>query len=188
MRARCQRVRRNPSRPDATRPTYDVRIGYQFPSDRYYHNLDERDVSTVIRMGISFGDVVCEHETRTLAANMKKGVRVCSLEDIVAEKLRALLQQPIRNRNRRQDAYDLAFVVTRAGEKLNRAKVSRFLKVKCTARQIEPRKSAFNDDIRERAEFEYDKYISERTGAEFIPFETAWNHVLELVASLDLPT
>ncbi len=98
VKAKCQRVKRNPKSSAATRPTYNVAVGYQFPTDRYFHNFKDRDFSTVIPLEITLNDLVCD---TTEWADVQ-GLQVCSLDDIVAEKLRSLLQQRIRNRNRPQ--------------------------------------------------------------------------------------
>lgn len=50
-------------------------------------------------------------------------LRVSTAEDIVAEKLRALLQQALRNRTRRQDLLDIAALL-RAGVPLDPARVA----------------------------------------------------------------
>ena len=113
VKAKCQRVKRNPRRPDATRPTYDVGIGYQLPSDRYFHDFHgfkNRQVSTVIPVEITLNDLVCDTQEWADV----EGLRVCSLEDILAEKLRSLLQQKPRNRNRWQDVYDICTYARRA--------------------------------------------------------------------------
>jgi len=136
VKAKCQRVKRNPRRPEATRPTYDIGMGYQLPSDRYFHNFDNRQVSTVIPVEITLNDLVCDaHELADIA-----GLRVCSLEDILAEKLRSLLQQKPRNRNRWQDAYDICTYVRRA--EFDKAKVAAFFLKKSSIRDIEATKSA----------------------------------------------
>jgi predicted nucleotidyltransferase component of viral defense system len=41
VKARCQRVKRNPRDPAKTTPTYDISVGYLLPTDRQYQNFDE---------------------------------------------------------------------------------------------------------------------------------------------------
>ncbi len=181
VKAKCQRVRRDPKRPDATRPTYDVGIGYQFPSDRYFHDFGNRQVSTVIAVEITLNDLVCD--TREWAD--VKGLRVCSLEDILAEKLRSLLQQKTRNRNRWQDVYDICTYTRRQG--LHRAKIGYFLKEKSSIRGIEARKSSFDEDVRKRAALDYDSHMATQAPGHIIPFDEGWQAVRSLVESLDIP-
>ena len=126
VKARCQSVNRNPRRAEATFPTYTVKVCFQLPGDRYYQNFDERKgFAEVVDLEISLNDVVCETIEQGLSAATHP-VRVCSLEDILAEKLRALLQQAIRGRNRPQDVYDIASRMRELGAKVDRAKVLSF--------------------------------------------------------------
>ena len=181
VKAKCQRVKRNPKSPVATRPTYDVAIGYQFPTDRYFHNFENHNFSTVISLEITLNDLVCE----TAEWPGVQGLRVCSLEDILAEKLRALLQQKTRNRNRWQDVYDIGRYMHRPG--IDRDKIAEYLKQKSSIRGIEVRKSNFDDEIREKAAFEYERHIKTEAPQDFIPFDDAWQAVISLVQSLDIP-
>lgn len=186
VKARSQRVRRNPPGRDKDRPTYDISVGYQFPGDRLYQNFDEiKSVPTTIDVEISLNEVVCEAGPRRLHPDGRE-LRVCALEDIFAEKLRALLQQPIRNRSRPQDVFDIASVIRRLGESLDLEKVSRYLIKKSTARGIDARKERFDDDVRNRATVGYDALVG-RSDPDFIPFEDAWAAVLDIVSRLDIP-
>jgi predicted nucleotidyltransferase component of viral defense system len=181
VKAKCQRVKRNPASPLATLPTYDVSVGYQFPSDAYFNSFENRNVPTVVPIEISFNDLVCE----TTGWSGVQSLQVCSLEDILAEKLRSLLQQKIRNRNRSQDVYDIAKNIRRSA--VDRSKIGCYLRRKAQVRDIEAQKSSFDDTIRDMAASEYDTRIREEAPRDFIPFEDAWQDVLSLVHSLDIP-
>jgi predicted nucleotidyltransferase component of viral defense system len=187
LKAKCQRVKRNPSREGTTRPTYEITIGYQYPDDRYYHNFDEKIVPTVIHVEISLYDKVCESISIPLASDSRSQLRVCNLEDIVGEKLRALLQQPLRERNRGQDVYDIALMFTRNRCFLDYAKIAKYLQEKAEIRDVHAKSSAFNTVVQSMAEYEYDKRIKEQTGKDFIPFNEAWALVIDLVKKLNLP-
>ncbi len=181
VKAKCQRAKRNPMSPKATRPTYDISVGYQFPSDTYFHSFENRNVPTVIPLEVSLNDLVCE----TCPWTGVESLRVCSLEDILAEKLRSLLQQKARNRNRHQDVYDIARNVRRSV--VDRRKIGSYLEQKSRLRDIEARKSSFDNVIRDKAGEEYEQRIREQAPRDFIPFEEAWQEVLSLVQSLDIP-
>jgi predicted nucleotidyltransferase component of viral defense system len=186
VKARCQRVRRNPPGRDKIWPTYDIAVGYQLPGDRLYQNFDEfQDVATTIDVEISINEVICEAVPRRLHPAGGE-LCVCTLEDILAEKLRALLQQPIRKRSRPQDVFDIASATRRFGDELDLGKISRYLVRKAEARDIHPRKDSFDDTVRSHAATGYDVLIG-RNAPDFIPFETAWVEVLELVAKLEIP-
>lgn len=187
VKARCQRVKRDPRRDDATRPTYSVNVGYQFPTDRYFHNFDKQDVSTVVPLQISLYDLVCEALRHRLIDESPTSILVCSLEDILAEKLRSLLQQPLRGRHRSQDVYDIARYFMARGSSLDRDKIAHYLHQKAGIRDVHVTRSAFDDDVRNMAAVEYDTRVREQAGEHFIPFGGAWATVITLVDSLSLP-
>jgi predicted nucleotidyltransferase component of viral defense system len=189
IKLKCQRVERKPAKKQATLPTYDIAIGYQLPGDRYFADLESpgRQVTTVVKVEISFNDIVCETQRRQLSQRHPAEIRVCSLEDILAEKLRALLQQVIRNRNRPQDVFDIARMVRDHGPALNLGKIATFLVQKCTARSIPVARAAFAEEgVKSRAAYEYDQAILD-SPTDLIPFEEAWESVLALVARLAIP-
>ena len=186
VKARSQRVRRNPPGRDKDRPTYDISIGYLLPGDRLYQNFEDAErLPATVDVEIRLNEVVCEAVPRRLQPAGRE-LRVCALEDIVAEKLRALLQQPIRNRSRPQDVFDIASVIRRFGESLDLEKVTRYLLEKAAARGIDARKDRFDDDVRDRATVGYDALVG-RSDPDFIPFGDAWAVVLDVVSKLEIP-
>ncbi len=134
---------------------------------------------------ISLNDVLCETAEHRLHPSAKP-LRVCTLNDIIAEKLRALLQQIPRDRTRPQDVFDIASMVRLHGSTLDLSKVSTYLVEKSEAREIVAAKSSFNESVREKAFVNYQKEIRDNTTA-FIPFDEAWNEVLLLVSRLSIP-
>jgi len=93
VKARCQRVKRNPKRVEATTPTYDISVCFQLPGDRYYQNFDERKtIVDIIELEISINELVCDAIDAKLHPETSP-IRICTIEDIISEKLRALLQQ-----------------------------------------------------------------------------------------------
>jgi predicted nucleotidyltransferase component of viral defense system len=185
VKAKSQSCHRMPPGLDKTRPTYNLKLCYQFPGDRYYQNFEERtNFSEVVEVEISLNDVVCETDEQELHPSAKP-VRVCTLNDIIAEKLRAILQQVPRRRSRPQDVFDIASMIRRHGDAIDLSKVSVFLVQKSEARDIIATKSAFNDAVRERAAVSYVQEIRPFTTA-FIPFDEAWDDLLRLVSRLSI--
>jgi len=185
VKARCQSVKRNPASLEKTLPTYRIKVCYQFPGDKDFQNFDEllekkKSFSAVIEVEISLNDVLCETMSQDVGASK---LRVCTLEDIIAEKLRALLQQIPRNRSRPQDVFDISSML-RSGRALDVEKVALFLVKKSEARNIYARKSAFDEYVRANAEAAYNDL--EIVGGR-IPFDDAWSDVLDLVSRLDIP-
>lgn len=180
-------VRQRPPGADKTRYSYDLRVGYALPGEDSLRRRMARGLksSQVIPIEISSNDVICSYEYARIDEGLPQ-VKVATIEDIVAEKLRALLQQPIRNRQRRQDVLDIA-VLLRLHPEIDRSSVSHFLVLKCEARDIDPRKSSFHDpEIRSRANVDYDA-LEATTRVLFIPFDGAWTMLLRFVNELDIP-
>ncbi len=175
-------VKRQPPSPDATFVTYAVSVGYALTDEASLRKRIELGKTSplVIPLDVSINEVVCEDEPVDTAG--VHTLRVSSCEDIVAEKLRSLLQQPLRNRYRRQDLLDIA--VTYRLRPLDAAKVADFLRRKATAREIVVSRTAFRDpEVKRRAAQDYDGLAS-TTRTLFIPIEEAWVALLALVDSL----
>ncbi len=174
-------TRRNPPNPERTRPTYQLNVGYQLPGDRYFADFLEspRPSPTAVPVEISFNDLVCE----TVLVNFSgenATIKMCTLNDIVAEKLRATLQQVTRNRQRPQDVYDVARAARVDRNDLDPRKIHQYLVAKCAAREIAVTFESFGDEARRRAAYGYEELKAD-LGSDFIPFEDAWNEVLQLV-------
>lgn len=112
---RVQGIKRRP-RPelfeDADFPALEVRIGSALRHTPQEQLLAEGRAARILLVEISFRDQVYDFQELHLE-KPAVGVRAFTLEELIAEKLRALLQQPIRRRNRRQDVYDIAFLLDR---------------------------------------------------------------------------
>lgn len=104
----------------------------------------------------------------------------------MAEKLRAILQQVQRNRNRPQDVLDVA-VMVQTYPSLDRQVVGQFLLRKGAARSIAVRKSLFSSPEVERRAWEGYSDLENLTRVRFIPFDEALQAVQALVDSLPIP-
>jgi predicted nucleotidyltransferase component of viral defense system len=156
---RVQGVKRRP-RPelfeDADFPALEVRIGSALRNTPQEQLLAEGKAARILLVEISFRDQVYAFQELHLE-KPAVGVRAFTLEELIAEKLRALLQQPIRRRNRRQDVYDIAFLLERhALDDAALKRIRHTLVEKCRTRGIDAtRASIENPEIRERAEREW---------------------------------
>lgn len=191
IKCKVSSVHRNPSRLDRTLPTYTVKISYAFPGDRTFPDFFEVDTLRlpVVPIDISFNDIVCETVVVHFGSRDSHGIELCTLNDIVAEKLRAILQQVIRNRTRPQDVYDISRAIRFDKAKLDLAKVRLYVNDKCSARGIVFSEESFDAAIRERAEYGYDELRAD-LNEQFIPFDEAWGDVVALARDLlafDLP-
>ncbi len=91
-------------------PALLVRIGSARRGTGEEKHLDSGRAPRVLDVEISFRDQVHAFQELKLVGT-SVAVRAFTLHEIIAEKLRALLQQPLRKRNRRQDVYDIAYLI-----------------------------------------------------------------------------
>ncbi|MDQ3780192.1 MAG: nucleotidyl transferase AbiEii/AbiGii toxin family protein [Chloroflexota bacterium] len=180
------RVRQNPPGADKTFITYEARIGYAMQDEsRLRQRMAHGEPSPhVIRLDVSVNDPICE--AKSIAIDETNTLRIATIEDIVAEKLRALLQQPIRNRERRQDLLDIA-IILQGDRPLDRERVSAFLLEKAAARNVPVSRAAFRDpEVKRRAGAGYGE-LEVTTRVAFIPFDVAHRSLLTFVEELDIP-
>ena len=160
IQCRVQTIKRRP-RPDffeeASFPALKLSIGYARRDSRQAEHLKDRRSPNTLQADISFNEPVHAVQVIRLGTNGST-IRAYSLTDLIAEKLRALLQQEGRNRYRRQDIYDLALLIE-TSEFDNEAKadiLSAFLAT-CRSRGIEPDATSISDpEVVRRARSEWD--------------------------------
>ncbi len=185
---RVHSVRRQPPGEGKTFVTYTARIGYALPGDRRNRTLLEvgQPSQYVIPVEVSINEPIGADENVAVG---DRSLRVGTLEDIVAEKLRAFLQQKgeIRNRTRPQDLLDIAYLLRR-GTPLNLDDVSRFLLTKAEARDVPVSKRAFRDlELAHRASYQYNRLQDTvRVREDFVPFDEALKSLYDLVEKLDI--
>ncbi len=184
---RVTRVDRQPPGPDKTFVTYHIRIAYALPDQarlRHRMEADPRLAHQGIEIEVSINEPICADQPFDIAGTHP--LRVSSVEDIVAEKLRALLQQPIRNRTRPQDLLDIA-VVIRTWPLLDHIRVADFLQRKAAARNVPVSRAAFhNPEIMARAKQGYAE-LAATTREVFIPFDEALAMLYAFIDHIDIP-
>lgn len=85
-------------------------------------------------------------------------IQTYGLVEIIAEKYRDLLQQPLRKRNRRQDIFDLDYLIQRFNfTKKEMEEILETIIRKCKQHEIEPKTTSIEDpEVRERAGRDWD--------------------------------
>lgn len=156
---RAQSVKHLPRRSNFTTaraPALKLRIAYATRGSVDETKLDQGRSSNVVDVDISFN----EPSNRVQVLRLTGGEELHSygLIDLVAEKYRALLQQKSRNRNRRQDVYDLHMLIHDGHlDNVSPAEVLEVLVEKCIARGIRPNFDSLDDtEIQERAHRDWD--------------------------------
>lgn len=188
VQCRVQGSKIRPPRSDADFPTVQIRIGYAPTGNtRALARLREGKAASVLAVDWSFNEptfAVDELELDDYPCVLAYGIA-----DLVAEKLRALIQQVSRDRLRRQDPYDLWFVLRHCASELadRRRRVLETLVQKCASRHLSIGPSTLTDpEIWRRAAAEYDQLSAEITG-ELPSFDQVRTEVCAYYASLPWP-
>ena len=183
---RIQRLEQQPPGAGRSFITFDLSVGYALPDDPRNQQLVRNGLRSLanIPVDISLNEPICA--TQDVDMGSANALQVSTQEDIVAEKLRALLQQVPRNRMRPQDVLDIA-VGLRDGAHLRPEIVSVFLLQKAASRNIEVSLQQFlAEELWQRAELGYAE-LERTTRTTFIPFGEAKEIVLAFLRVLPLP-
>jgi hypothetical protein len=178
---RVQRVEKRP-RPqnfeNLNYPALLVRIGSAIRGSPEQVRLEAGQAIRVVDIEISFRDQVYQFQELKLTG-AGAAVRAFTIHEIIAEKLRALLQQPSRNRYRRQDVYDIAYLLDEYPMNVeDLVQVHTTLIEKCTNRGILPTANSIADpEIRRRAEADWQTLKLEV--ADLPPFNQRYDRVCE---------
>ena len=156
-------------------PTLQLRIGYAPQSDpARRRRLLSGKSSTVLALDLSYNEVITAVELVSIPGGAQ--VQAYALPDLIAEKLRAMLQQPSRHRNRRQDVYDLYRVLSRPEVRIGtfQAAVLHALQAKSAARSMNVNRQSIADlEVRRRSERDYAQLRAE-ISSELPDFEQAY--------------
>lgn len=180
-------VRQHPPGPNRSFATLEARIGYALPDEfALRRRMEAGQRSTqVVPVEISLNEAICAATYIPIGVSGAV-LRVATVEDIVAEKLRALLQQPARNRHRSQDVLDLAIILSDRPD-LDPVTIGYFLDTKCRARNIRATREAFLDaTIADYARSEYGE-LAVTTHRPMPSFDEAFSRILTFVGVLDIP-
>ena len=160
---RVQSRELEPPGADKTWPTLRLKVGYAPLNDAARHGrLTRGQAPTVVAVEISYNEVITASEIIAFGDGLE--VEASTLVDLVAEKYRAMIQQPVRNRYRRQDAYDLYGLLSEHGTRLAdvRDAVREALLRKSEGRGLVVDRDALrNPEVERRSKEEYPQLAAE---------------------------
>jgi len=158
-----QSCRINPPNDDYQFPNLELKIGYAYNGTPKHKRLMAGQSPTIVKIDFSLNEPIIDIEEIDLGDGLS--LQAYALTDLIAEKLRALMQQEKRNRYRRQDIYDLRFLLESGISATQKESVLRNLMAKAQARGIEPGRYSLDDpELRRRAEKEYATLTDEIQG------------------------
>lgn len=159
LRLRMQSVKFHPRKDtfvEADFPAISVKFAYAKAGSKLETALEAGTCGAVLYADISFNEPITCVQT-VFMKGVDASILAYSLLDLVSEKFRALLQQVTRDRYRRQDVFDLHYLLTEAGaDQLSKDSLLNCFLEKCLSRGIEPNLESLNDpEVRARAKSEW---------------------------------
>lgn len=176
---RVQSVKYRPRRGnfvDADAPSIEVKFAFAESGTESENNLKSGNSHDIIYADISFNEEIFSVEEICIG---ETGVSFFAYSkcDLIAEKLRSILQQKIRNRKRRQDVYDLWFIFKNyevSDDEIGQIRTT-FMQ-KCKSRGFEPNKDSLADsEVIDRSRSEWSTLEAEV--AHLPEFEEAYGTV-----------
>ncbi len=182
---RVQSYKIEPKGENKTHQTLALKIGYaDIGNAGAMKRLAVKNSPQVVEIDYSYNEVVFECEFVHLDGGAT--IKTYSLHNVIAEKLRSLLQQPIRKRNRRQDVYDICFLLDSVGglSESDLARIFEILVESCRSKEIEPGPRSMHDEaVICMAKEGYDDLKAEVNG-ELPSFDESIKKVQQLYCSL----
>lgn len=173
--------------PHHTYVNLEMRIGYAAKGSAAHRRLERGQAADILSIDYNFLESVPEKELIEIGEDGT--LRVYGLTTLIAEKFRAMLQQALRNRMRRQDVYDLNYLIERHGPFTHddKARILEVLVAKCEERDFTPtRDSMASVDVYRRAQVEYANLSAEVEGT--LPdFDTSFGRVRGFYEDLPWP-
>jgi predicted nucleotidyltransferase component of viral defense system len=170
----------------ATGPALSITVAHARRGTGEEKRLIDGQSISVLQVDLSFREPVLN----VVEARIEKPsvtIKAYAFEEVVAEKFRALLQQPERNRMRRQDVFDLDWLSRTAASSITaerRSKILTALKEKAAARGINPTIASMdNPEVARRAASEWESLEAELEG-DLPPFDQAFATTQALYRSL----
>jgi len=170
------------NRPGASFPSIELKIGYAYRGTPKHKRLLRGESSTAVSIDFSLNETILAVED--LAIKDTAGILTYALTDLMAEKLRSLLQQVTRDRYRRQDIFDLCQLLEQPISSREKAAILESLKEKSASRGITPGPESLSDDeVKRRSQRNYQTLADEVEGV--LPdFDSSYNRLVEFYKSL----
>lgn len=164
-------------------PTLQMKVGYARKSDRgAMRRLAGGQASDVVAIDYSFNEWASDIEEQPLENGT---ISMYPFHDLVAEKLRSVLQQVVRNRSRFQDIYDLGLLFDSCNIGIDdRSEILGKLIKASSERDLEVHKRSMDsEELRQRSRARYHE-LEALIGHEPPPFEAAYERVRAFFVSL----
>jgi len=182
---RLQSHKVEPKGENKTHQSLALKIGFANRSNAgQMARLEAGTSPQVVEIDYSFNEAVFDVEVLELDGGAT--IHSYTLNNVLAEKMRSLLQQPVRRRNRRQDVYDI-WLLRESGPALTAddlVKIHEILVASCGSKGIVPDiHSMESAEVVSMARTGYQELAADVDG-ELPPFDEAMGQVVKLYRSL----
>lgn len=164
--------------------TLKINVGYAYKDGPNYRRLMNNNCTNFIKIDYSYNEI--NQKIDVLEFFKGTNVQAYSLSDFVAEKYRAIIQQKTRNRNRRQDVFDIYWLIKNnllIGNNLKNKILKSFL-IKSDSRNLEVNKLILRDkDIIKHSKTEYAS-LAQEIDMDLPPFKETYKIVQDYYESL----
>lgn len=160
LRCKVQKIKQKPNwdRTGGTRfPALEITIGYAKRGSNQEKSLDSGNCTQILRIDISFNEDIIDSQELILDDGQTT-INAYTPIEIISEKFRALIQQIHRNRNRRQDIYDINLLLRHFDfNKNEKESILHNMIVKSKSRDITPQIDSLSDyRVKEASQKEWD--------------------------------
>lgn len=185
---RLQSSKVDPKGEGRTHHNLKLKIGLAHKSNRgAMQRLNAKQSADVLEIDYNFNEAVFDVEILELDGGAT--IRSYSLHNVLAEKIRSLLQQPIRRRNRRQDVYDI-WLLLESGPDIQQDDLSKIFEMlvgSCRSKGIEPTEDSLMDDAVQTLAREGYADLQADVADELPDFDVAMGRVNTFYRSLPWP-
>lgn len=184
---RVQKIKKMPRSRDfeeASFPALKATVGYAIKGSSQEMRLIKGTASRTIELDISFNEQISAFQELILDTPLIS-IRAYSPTELLAEKFRAIIQQKVRNRTRRQDVFDINYLLgiyTYSPE--DKKEILETFLMKAHSRNLVVNPQSLNDaEIRKRSQSEWNSLQEEISGP--LPdFNQAYRKVQNFYQSL----
>lgn len=140
-----------------TFPALEMKIAYANRGTNQEKRLQQGAAVHVVQVDISFNEPTSGFQIIKIEGAEAANLKTYSIYDLIGEKVRALLQQPEKRKNRRQDIYDISLLLEAfTFDSDEKKKILHSIKTKCSSRGITPDLTSLSSEaVRDRAEAEW---------------------------------
>jgi len=172
------------NKPDASFPSVKISVGYARKGSSVHQRLLAKNCPKCVSIDYSLNELMPNIEK--ISISDEEELNAYTLTDLIAEKLRSMLQQKKRNRARRQDIFDLVLLLDKYPglDDEEKQEIFKSLIKKSEFRDIDPEINSLDDpEIRERAAKDYPTLADEIEG-DLPDFDETYDAVNDFYKSL----